>query len=90
MEFPVQPAAEHAECILLLSKSNRQNGIPCSASRINERFPAEVTMEKSGSFRLSVTIQDLGTGMSPKGASEPWMAYQAPVRAVPATLSSKA
>ena len=37
-------------------------------------FPADVTMEKSGSSQLSVTIQDLGTGMSPKGASEPWMA----------------
>ncbi|MCI9020947.1 MAG: hypothetical protein HFH32_09435 [Eubacterium sp.] len=34
--------------------------------------------------------QDFGTGMSPKGARQPWMAYRAPVRAVPDTLEQRA
>jgi len=37
-----------------------------------------------------LTTQDLGTGMFPKGACQPWMAYQAPVRPAAITQAQKA
>jgi hypothetical protein len=56
-----------------------------------ELFPVRCDFgEKPEVLSFLPESQDFGTGMSQKGARQPWMAYRAPVRAVPGTLEQRA